>query len=68
MHSIRTEQDLYNAVDALTEYDVRLIVKQIAAHWFVEEDGTLNLNKELGSDHLEAVTQALASRDILPTN
>lgn len=66
--AISTEQDLDNAVEALTEAEVRQIVKQIATLWFVEEDGSLNLNKELGSDHLEAVTQALTSRGIMPTN
>jgi hypothetical protein len=65
--AIKTEQDLDAAVDTLPESEVRTIVKQIATLWFVEEDATLNLDKELGSDHLEAVTQALTSRGIRPT-
>jgi hypothetical protein len=65
---IRTEADLDAAVDALPIDEVRMIVKQIATQWYVENDGTLNLDKELDSDQLEAVTQALSSRGIYPTN
>lgn len=65
---IRTEADLDSAVDHLPEAEVREIVKQIATQWYVEEDGSLNLDKDLGSDQLEAVTQALTSRGIMPTN
>jgi len=64
---IKTEADLDAAVDALPLNEVRMIVKQIATQWYVENDGTLNLDKELDSDHLEAVTQALSSRGIYPT-
>jgi hypothetical protein len=64
---IRTEADLDAAIDALPIDECREIVKQIATQWYVMRDGTLDLDKELGSDHLEAVTQALTSRGIYPT-
>jgi hypothetical protein len=64
--SIKTEADLDAAVDALPIDEVRMIVKQIATQWYVENDGTLNLDKELGSDQFEAVTQALTSRGLRP--
>jgi len=63
---IKTEADLDAAVDALPIDEVRMIVKQIATQWYVQNDGSLNLDKELGSDQLEAVTQALTSRGLSP--
>jgi hypothetical protein len=64
--TIRTEADLDATVDQLPEAACREALKQIATQWFVEEDGTLNFDKELGSDQLEAVTQTLSSRGIYP--
>jgi len=64
--SIKTEADLDAAVDALPINEVRMIVKQIATLWYVKDDGTLDYDKELGSDQLEAVTQALTSRGLSP--
>lgn len=63
---IKTENDLDAAVDTLPIDECRMIVKQISTLWFVEDDGTLNIDKELGSDQIEAVTQALTSRGIRP--
>ena len=63
---IKTEADLDAAVDALPIDEVRMIVKQILTQWYVQNDGSLNLDKELGSDQLEAVTQALTSRGLSP--
>ena len=65
---IRTEADLDAAVDALPEAEVREIVKQLATLWYVEKDGSLNLDKKQNSDTLEAISQALTSRGIMPTN
>lgn len=64
--SIKTEADLDAAVDALPIKECRMIVKQIATLWYVMDDGTLNLDKEINSDHIEAVTQALSCRGIYP--
>lgn len=64
---IRTETDLDKAVDALPETEVRDALKQIASLWFLEDDSSLNFDKELGSDHLEAVTQILSGRGIYPS-
>jgi ribosomal protein L12E/L44/L45/RPP1/RPP2 len=67
MAGIKTEADLNKAVWELNEEDCREIVKQIATQWFVMRDGTLDSDKEINSDQLEAVTQALSSRGIYPT-
>jgi hypothetical protein len=64
--TIRTEADLDYAVDQLPEAECREALKQIATQWFVERDGTLSFDKEVGADQLEAVTQALSSRGIYP--
>jgi len=64
--AILTEHDLDRAVDALPVEECREIVKQIATAWYVQKDGTLDFDKELDSDHLEIVTQALSSRGIMP--
>jgi len=63
---IKTEADLDAAVDALPLNEVRMIVKQIATQWFVYDDGTLDIDKGLGADEIDAVTQALTSRGLSP--
>ena len=63
---IKTEADLDAAVDALPLNEVCMIVKQIATQWFVYDDGTLDIDKGLGADEIDAVTQALTSRGLSP--
>jgi hypothetical protein len=72
---ITTEKELDAAVDALPEAEVREIVKQIASLWYVtdprsreDDEPELDPDKELdGGDVVEAISQMLTSRRIVPT-
>jgi len=72
--TIKTEAQLDAHIDSLPETEVRMIVKQIAGLFYVEEDEddankrVLNNDKELsGADFIAEVTQILTSRKIRPT-
>lgn len=64
-----TEQELDDKIDKATAEKVRQCLKYIVAEWFVEESypmkagaervRTVNFDKELNSDTLEAVTSTL---------
>jgi hypothetical protein len=66
--TIKTESDLDAACNKLSVSAARLMIKQIATAWFRKEDGSLDIDKEIGSDELEIVTQVLTSRGIMPSS
>lgn len=63
---ILTIKDLERAVRTAPEKTVRECLRRIALEAFVDEDGTLNADKELGADFISEVVLHLEAAGLRP--
>ena len=61
-----TERELLLKVGCAHQDKVRDVLKEILKVWYVEDDGEVNLDKELGSDELGDVTNILEKAGFTP--
>lgn len=68
MNDITTVEELNRAVESAPEDKLREMVKQMAHLWFVDEDGTLDSDKEVnGGDAVEMISSAMEVIGIWPS-
>ena len=63
---IVTSEDLCKTIQTLSIEALQDIVCTVAVIWFQEDDGSLNPDKELGTDQIDSVSQILHSYELFP--
>lgn len=62
-----TLQDLHKLVDNASDKTIRDCLKEILQHWFINTtDGTVDLDKDLGSDQIMEITVTLQDQGFYP--
>ena len=61
-----TKKTLFNQADRLDRQRLVTFVNTIQSIWFVERDGRVDFDKQLGSDEMAAVTVELVAIGCVP--